>query len=131
MTLWWREVVHTRHFIPLSAKPDPVDRLAAAEAGFSMGKPLRAAYWTTMNNRELVTGDYSGFVVLVRDDLLDDVAYLLTWCLVETRDAIEQQYRHMEPERSPLNHPLDPVKMVDSPVPLHDGRGGVISGLGN
>lgn len=50
-----------------------------------------------------------------------EVAYLLTWCLVETRDMLEGQYKHIKPERSPLSYPLDPKKMGQTPVPLHEG----------
>jgi TRAP-type uncharacterized transport system substrate-binding protein len=49
----------------------------------------------------------------------DDVAYLLTWCLVETRQTIEAQYRHIPPERSPLSYPLNPTKMARSTILLH------------
>ena len=49
----------------------------------------------------------------------EDVAYLLTWCLVETRAAIERQYRHLAPARSPLSYPLVPERMAACSVPLH------------
>lgn len=69
----------------------------------------------------LTAMEFSDFVVIVRDDLPADVARLLTWCLVETRDLIEGQYRHIPRNRSPLTYPLDPARMARTPVPLHEG----------
>jgi TRAP-type uncharacterized transport system substrate-binding protein len=65
--------------------------------------------------------DFSDFVVLVRSDMAVDVAHLITWCLVETREAIERQYRHIPADRSPLTYPLDPIRMSRVPIPLHPG----------
>ena len=59
--------------------------------------------------------------MLVREDLADDEAHLLAWCLVETRSYIERQYAHIPPERSPLSYPLVPARMAVTPVPLHPG----------
>jgi TRAP-type uncharacterized transport system substrate-binding protein len=39
----------------------------------------------------------------------------------ETRAALEAQYRHILPERSPVSYPLDPAKMARTPIPLHTG----------
>ena len=65
--------------------------------------------------------DFSDFLILVRDDMPDDVAHLLTWCLVEQRAWIERQYRHLPPHRSPLSYPLVPERMGRTTVPLHPG----------
>ena len=81
---------------------------------------IRAGFWKSNNNiKEIPALEFSDFLVLVREDLPDDVAYLLTWCLVEKRKAIEAQYKHLEPERSPLTYPLDPVAMAKPSIPLH------------
>lgn len=70
--------------------------------------------------RDLLTLDFSDFVVLCRDDLDDDIAYLATWCMVQTRIALESQYAHFPPDRTPVTYPLDPVAMRQTPIPLHD-----------
>ena len=57
----------------------------------------------------------------MRDDLHEDIAYLLTWALVETRYKLKAQFQHIPPERSPLTYPLDPHKMANTPFPLHPG----------
>ena len=46
----------------------------------------------------------------------DDVAHLIAWCLGETRGALERQYRHLPPNRSPVSYPLDPAKMARTPI---------------
>lgn len=67
------------------------------------------------------TLDFSDFLVLTRSDLPDDVAHAIAWVLGETRHVLEQQYRHLPPERSPVTYPLDPPTMGLAPIPLHPG----------
>ncbi|KAF9888224.1 hypothetical protein FE257_009219 [Aspergillus nanangensis] len=121
MTPWWENVIEKHGFVPLPAEPDALQKFQLDNPGVSAAdpKPLPEGFWSTLKE-PLPALDFSDFVVLVRDDLPDDVAYLLTWCLVERKSAIEQQYRHLRPDRAPLSYPLDPVKMAQSPVPLHD-----------
>ena len=69
----------------------------------------------------LRTLDFSDFLLVVREDLPTDVAYLLAWCLVQTRHVLEAQYRHIAPERSPVTYPLDPVALGRTPIQLHPG----------
>ncbi|KAH8703434.1 hypothetical protein BGW36DRAFT_393775 [Talaromyces proteolyticus] len=120
MTPWWEEVIQKKHFIPLPIEESALERFVEENPGVSKAdpNPLPAGFWGNLTE-PLPCLDFSDFVILVRDDLPDDVAYLLTWCLVETRDALESQYRHIPPEKSPLTYPLDPKKMALSPVPLH------------
>ncbi len=118
MTPWWREAVTARDAILLPAETDALSRLqrehgwrgAKLAAGFFPGQP-----------EALAALDFSDFVVVVREDMPSDVAHLLTWCLVEKRERLEQQYRHIPAERSPLTYPLDPVAMAQTPLPLHPG----------
>jgi hypothetical protein len=70
--------------------------------------------------RDLVTLDFADFVVLCRDDLDPDLAYMATWCVLKTRRAIEGQYQHLPQDRTPLSYPLNPAKMRQTPVPLHE-----------
>ena len=70
--------------------------------------------------QDLTTLDFADFVILCREDLDPEVAYLATWCMLRTRRAIEGQYQHMPPDRTPVTYPLDPARMRETPVPLHD-----------
>lgn len=67
------------------------------------------------------TLDFSDFLVITRADLPGDVAYAIAWVLGETREIIEQQYRHLPADRSPVTYPLDPHTMGIAPIPLHPG----------
>lgn len=122
MTPWWEEIIEDRKFIPLPAEESALNRFMEENPGATVTnpEPLPAGFWKELS-QPLPCLDFSDFVVLVRDDLPEDVGYLLTWCLVETRDSIERQYRHLRPDRSPLTYPLNPKKMAQPPIPLHDG----------
>ncbi|KAH8896522.1 hypothetical protein GQ53DRAFT_852838 [Thozetella sp. PMI_491] len=120
MTPWWQRVIEGQEFIPLPAEPAALAKFMEDHPGEANPnvEPLPAGFWKSLS-QPLHSLDFADFVVLVRDDLPDDIAYLLTWCLVETRDALEGQYHHLPPERSPLTYPLDPKKMAQTSVPLH------------
>ena len=122
MTPWWQDVVETRGFVPLPAEASALARFVEENPGATSPDPvpLPSGYWKSLSE-PFPCLDFSDFVVLVREDLPEDIAYLLTWCLVETRDSIEAQYLHLRPERSPLSYPLVPTKMAQTPLPLHPG----------
>ncbi|EON61523.1 hypothetical protein W97_00738 [Coniosporium apollinis CBS 100218] len=118
MTPWWRRLIEADKLVPLPAEPEALESLQG-----SLGlrnNPLQARFWDNLPE-ELPALDFSDFVIFVRDDMPKEVAYLLTWCLVETRHMLEGQYKHIPPERSPLSYPLDPNKMAQTPIPLHEG----------
>jgi NMT1 family protein len=69
--------------------------------------------------RDLRALDFADFALVCRDDLDDDLAYLITWCMIRTRQALEAQYAMLPQERSPLVIPIDPVQMANTPIPLH------------
>ncbi|GLT00355.1 hypothetical protein GCM10007897_17390 [Sphingobium jiangsuense] len=117
MSPGWTELVEQRRAIPLPAEKDALARL---EALGLPANPLPSGYWSTIEG-PLDALDFSDFLVLVRSDMPEDVAHLLTWCLVERREGMERQYRHLPPQRSPLSYPLDPAKMARTSVPLHPG----------
>ncbi|KAF7181815.1 hypothetical protein CNMCM7691_001112 [Aspergillus felis] len=122
MTPWWADIIENYKYDALPAEASALALFAEKYPNTAAQdpEPLPAGFWSTLAE-PLHTLDFSDFVVLVRDDLPEDVAHLLTWCLVETRSAIEGQYKHLKPERSPLTYPLCPVKMARSPIPLHEG----------
>lgn len=118
MTPWWRNLVETDRLRPLPAEKGALENL---QKSVNLGRnDLPARYWTNLE-QDLPALDFSDFVILVRSDMPKEVAYMLTWCLVETRHLLEGQYKHLRPERSPLTYPLDPSKMAQTPIPLHEG----------
>ncbi|MGH7899483.1 MAG: TAXI family TRAP transporter solute-binding subunit [Candidatus Binatia bacterium] len=116
MAQWWQELADHRDlwFVPIEEGVlDSLER--------DLGWPratLPAGYFRGLE-APLETLDFSDFLVVVRADMPDDVAELLTWCLIETRDALEAQYRHIPPERSPVSWPLESQVMARAPIPLH------------
>ncbi len=118
MTPWWRDLIESGVVTPISAEPEALAKMAA-----EMGLPAQTiapGYWKGQTE-PIHSVDFSDFLIMVREDMSEDVAYLLTWCFVETRSVIEAQYRHIPPERSPLSYPLDPVAMSQPSLPLHPG----------
>lgn len=118
MTPWWVDAMRIRSAVALPAEEGALQRLEA-QHGYRRNE-LPAGFWESLTS-PLPTLDFSDFALVVRDDLPDDIAHLLTWCVVETRDALERQYRHIPPERSPLSYPLQPKKLLQTPLPLHPG----------
>lgn len=118
MTPWWRQLVESNKLVPLAAEPSAL-KVLQATLGLRTN-PLPVGWWSNLLH-ETPALDFSDFVVLVRDDMPKEVAYLLAWCLVETRHMLEGQYKHMDPAKSPLTWPLDPKMMSKTPVPLHEG----------
>jgi hypothetical protein len=118
MTPWWRTAVDARKAILLPAE-DSALRHLESEHGWLRAE--LAGNFFPGQPEALPALDFSDFVLVVRDDMPDDVAHLLTWCAVERREGIERQYRHLPPERSPLTYPLDPHAMARTPIPLHAG----------
>ena len=118
MTPWWRNLIENATLIPLPAEPSA---LATLQQSCNLQpNPLPAGFWPSLSN-PLPALDFADFLILVRDDMPREVAYLLTWCLVETRHLLEGQYKHIPPERSPLSYPLEPRRMGRTSVLLHAG----------
>ncbi|KAL4888642.1 hypothetical protein BDV59DRAFT_210984 [Aspergillus ambiguus] len=116
MTPWWRRLIESHTLVPVSLENEPMEVLSR-RIGFDKAI-VNAGFWNGVPY-EVHCADFSDFLVLVRADMADDIAYLLTWCLVETRSSLEAQYFHIPPERSPLSYPLEPTKMAQSTIPLH------------
>lgn len=118
MTPWWLDAVKARDAVLIPAESEALALLerehgwkpAEIAAGFFPGQP-----------DPVPALDFADFVIVVRDDMPEDVAHLLTWCLVEKRGVIERQYLHLPPERSPLTYPLEPAAMAKTSLPLHPG----------
>jgi hypothetical protein len=118
MSGWWQSMMRARGAIALPAEQSALETLHQTCGLKAVTIPANFLPGCT---EPLPALDFADFVVLVRSDMSQDVAHLITWCLVETREAIERQYRHIPPDRSPLTYPLDPVQMSKAPIPIHPG----------
>jgi hypothetical protein len=112
----WQTATTARQtrFIPME-----VDALVSLSDELGWPAATLAAGYLPGLDADLPTLDFSDFLVLVHETMPDDVAYLLTWCMSETSEGIERQYRHIPPERSPVGYPLDPDRMQRASIPLH------------
>ena len=115
MTPHWQRVAAKR---PVRYLPWGDDVLAAFAAEAWPSATVEAGYLPGLTE-DLLTLDFSDFVLLCSPALADDVAYLATWCMVKTRRALEVQYAHLPPDHSPVTYPLVPADMARTPVPLH------------
>ncbi|RKU40959.1 hypothetical protein DL546_002933 [Coniochaeta pulveracea] len=66
--------------VPIPAEKQAVSKLAA-EQGVKPAS-IRAGFWDTVTKKIPVI-DFSDFLIIVRDDMPEDIAHLLTWCLVQ------------------------------------------------
>lgn len=118
MTPWWLDAVKARDAILIPAE---VEALEALSRDHGWRPAEIAANFFPGQTEAVPTLDFSDFVIVVRNDMPEDIAHLLTWCLVEKRASIERQYQHIPPERSPLTYPLEPSAMAKPSLPLHVG----------
>jgi uncharacterized protein len=118
MTPPWQALADERdvHLIPIDG--DVLDQL---ERAYGWPRASLPAGYLRGLDAPLETLDFSDFLLMVRADLPEEIAYLLAWCLGEQRARLERYYRHLPSERSPVTYPLDPAKMARTPIPLHPG----------
>ncbi len=118
MTPYWKKFAdtHELNFIPVE---DEVLQILERTLGWRR-RIVPAGYQRGIV-APFATVDFSDFLMITRDDLDDDVAYLLAWAMCETKEILERQYRHIPPERSPVTYPLDPKKIAQTSIPLHPG----------
>ena len=116
MSPGWELAANTRATSFVAMEDEPLSRLEG-ELGWPRGT-VPAGYFTGLD-ADLLTLDFSDFLVLVHEEMPDDVALLLTWCMGETGEAIERQYRHLPADRTPIGYPLDPEQMRQAAIPLH------------
>jgi TRAP-type uncharacterized transport system substrate-binding protein len=116
MTSWWRELTERVELTFVPIERSVLDRV---ERDFGWPRAvLPAGYFRNLDN-PLETLDFSDFLIMVREDMPDDLAELLAFCIAETSDRLEVQYHHLPPERSPVTYPLVASEMAKTAIPLH------------
>lgn len=123
----WQRVADVRPvtYLPVS------DNAAATFAAWEWPTAAVPAGFLPGLDHDLTALEFSDFLVVCRDDLADDVARLAAWCMVATRRALEVQYQHLPPDRSPVTHPLEPAAIASALVPLHPAAQAVYAQLGD
>ncbi len=118
MTQYWHTMTDKIDFNFIEIEPRTRDTLKQ-ELGWPTGT-LPKGYMRGMD-REMEFLDFSHFLLVTTTDLPDDIAYAMSWALIEKWSGLEDQYRHIKPERSPVSYPIDPKLACRSPIPLHPG----------
>jgi uncharacterized protein len=118
MTRGWSNMAEKIDLTYLPIEPAARDAIEA-ELRWPSAK-LPKGYLRGMHE-EMEFLDFSDFLLVTTTDLPDDIAYALAWALIETWQVLEDQYRHLPPERSPVSYPIDPKAACRTPIPLHPG----------
>ncbi|HLC26561.1 MAG TPA: TAXI family TRAP transporter solute-binding subunit [bacterium] len=113
----WYELVKT---VPMRFVPMESEALRELE---SMGlRPAVHKKERFNSEQDVACLDWSHWAIVVREDMSEDIAHLLTAVMVEERSELESRYRHLPPERSPMTYPIDPYTMWKGlGAPLHSG----------
>jgi TRAP-type uncharacterized transport system substrate-binding protein len=125
MTPHWQRITENKQVVYLDATPEVLNAFtewhwpsAVVPQGFLPGM-----------DHDLTALEFADFLVLCTEDLTDDVASLIAWCMVATRDAIEVQYRHIPVDRSPITYPLDPKAIASAVIPMHPAAAATYSAM--
>jgi uncharacterized protein len=118
MTPYWRELLAKRkmNFLPFE---DEV--LSALESRYAWRRATVPKERFTGLAAAFEALDFSDFLLICRDDLADDIGYVIAALLCETPQILEAQYRHLRPQDSPVTYPLEPRKIARAPIPHHEG----------
>jgi TRAP-type uncharacterized transport system substrate-binding protein len=127
MTPHWQRIAAKR---PVRYVPWGEEVLTAFAAQGWPSATVDAGYLPGLTG-DLRTLDFSDFVLLCREDLADDIAYLAAWCMVKTRRALEAQYAHLPQDHSPVTYPLVPADLARAPIPLHPAAASAYADCGD
>jgi TRAP-type uncharacterized transport system substrate-binding protein len=81
---------------------------------------VKAGYMRGLD-RDILAPAFEGFMVVVRADMADDVAYLLAWHMNERRALLEARYAHFPKGRSNVVVPIESSYLAATPITLHSG----------
>ncbi len=118
MTPYWRNLGKERR---LSFIPFEPEVLGALKQRYGWQTNVLPAGRLTGQDKPIEAIDWSDWMMMVRPEFPEDVAYAIAWAACNTTDIIERQYRHMLPEVSPLTYPLVPKKIATTAIALHPG----------
>jgi TRAP-type uncharacterized transport system substrate-binding protein len=119
MTPWWRSAAERHALSFLSFAPDVLAAAAKELACPPITMPAGALHGM---DAPVETVEFCGYLIVVRAELADDVAELLTAIIVETADRfVGMNYAHIPSDRSPIAHPITVDGLVDTPIALHPG----------
>ncbi|KAH6713270.1 hypothetical protein DL95DRAFT_527913 [Leptodontidium sp. 2 PMI_412] len=119
MTDWWAQLIDgPRAFVPLPAEPQAL-KLIEKATGLP-ASTIPAGYWKNLTE-EIPALSFVDFILMCREDLPEDVAYLITWIMVMKKAKLEVNFHGFPRDKAPISWPLDPREMAKTVFPLHPG----------
>lgn len=118
MAPWWHQLMESGDFVIL---PFEDEALQGLESEYRMKRDvLKAGALPTVETDTPVL-DFRDFAIFTREDLPDDVAYVIAQIIVETRHRLEAMYAHIPANRCQVTYPIEPRKVPLTDIPLHPG----------
>jgi TRAP-type uncharacterized transport system substrate-binding protein len=118
MTPWWRDLTESHDLAFLGLEPQAA---TALERDLSLTAVEVPPAYLRGIDAPLRAIDFSGWLVMVRDDMPDEIAGMLARAMVQSSDFFEAQYRHIPVRSSALTYPITPERLTDTRIPLHPG----------
>lgn len=118
MTPYWRFLARDKKLNFLQFDPEV---LAHLKKTYGWQTNVVPAGLLTGQDQAIEALDWSDWLLMVRPDFPEDVAYAVAWAACNTGEILERQYRHLPVQHSPLTYPLVPEKIAKSPIALHPG----------
>ena len=115
----WEGLARQRPLTFLSIEPSVAKAIEQELAFGTLTVP--AGYYPGQTDA-FVAADFSDWLLCVRADMPDALAYELARIVIERREQLDREYQTESPRYTSINYPLDPEKLVrTAPVPLHPG----------
>ena len=115
----WEALARERPLAYLSVDPQVAEAMKS-ELGVDFIE-VPAGYYPGQTTAFLAP-DFSDWLICVRDDMPEAVAYRLAQVVIEERHELDREYSSENPRHSSINYPLQPRKLAHTaPVPLHPG----------
>lgn len=118
VTLWQKFLGQTRlHLLPIER--EVLDQLHR-DYGYE-GAEIEPGEFLGVE-RPIPTLDFSQWLLVAREELPEEIAYLVAQVIVEDRADFEARYQHLPLKESALHYPIQPEKICHTtPLPLHPG----------
>lgn len=114
----WRELVEK---VPMRFLSYEEDALKALSSKYGLVPSIMPKGYLKAPE-DIACIDWSNWAILVREDMSEEQAYLVTSIMVEQRAELEARYRHHPPEHAAMTYPIDPYAMWQGlGAPLHPG----------
>lgn len=103
------------------------DVLSVVEDRFGWRRKSLPASYFPGHEAEIDTLDFSGYLILTRADVPEDLVEVVAWALIHRASMLEHLYAHIPPERRAVVFPLTHEVFNVQGIELHSGAARVAS----